>query len=39
MYAINNPIKNLHHITLSVGSAQEDYDFHTKVLSLKSVNS
>ena len=37
MYAINNPIKNLHHITLSVGSAQEDYDFHTKVLSLKSV--
>jgi glyoxalase family protein len=26
-----------HHITLCVGSAQEDYDFHTKVLSLKSV--
>ncbi|SDI50609.1 glyoxalase family protein [Paraburkholderia steynii] len=26
-----------HHITLCVGGAQEDYDFHTKVLSLKSV--
>jgi catechol 2,3-dioxygenase-like lactoylglutathione lyase family enzyme len=29
-------LKN-HHITLSVGTAQEDYDFHTKVLGLKSV--
>jgi len=26
-----------HHITLCVGGAQEDYDFHTKVLGLKSV--
>ncbi|MBP0589411.1 VOC family protein [Paraburkholderia sp. LEh10] len=26
-----------HHITLCTGGAQEDYDFHTKVLSLKSV--
>lgn len=37
MYQIDNPIQKIHHITLSVGSAQEDYDFHTKVLSLKSV--
>jgi glyoxalase family protein len=26
-----------HHVTLCVGSAQEDYDFHTGLLSLKSV--
>ncbi|MEM7542518.1 MAG: glyoxalase [Pseudomonadota bacterium] len=26
-----------HHITISTGDAQEDYDFHTKVLGLKSV--
>lgn len=26
-----------HHITLATGDAQEDYDFHTKVLGLKSV--
>jgi glyoxalase family protein len=30
-------IRRHHHITLCVGTAQEDYDFHTKVLSLKSV--
>ena len=30
-------IRRHHHITLCVGGAQEDYDFHTKVLSLKSV--
>jgi glyoxalase family protein len=30
-------IQRHHHITLCVGTAQEDYDFHTKVLSLKSV--
>jgi glyoxalase family protein len=30
-------IKRHHHITLCVGGAQEDYDFHTKVLGLKSV--
>ena len=30
-------IQRHHHITLCVGDAQEDYDFHTKVLSLKSV--
>lgn len=26
-----------HHITLATGGAQEDYDFHTKVLGMKSV--
>lgn len=26
-----------HHITIATGDAQEDYDFHTKVLGLKSV--
>lgn len=30
-------IERHHHITLCVGTAQQDYDFHTKVLSLKSV--
>ncbi|MFM0658082.1 VOC family protein [Paraburkholderia sediminicola] len=33
----NHTIQRHHHITLCVGTAQEDYDFHTKVLSLKSV--
>lgn len=31
------PIRRHHHVTLCSGGAQEDYDFHTKVLSLKSV--
>src|SRR3954447_8477385 len=26
-----------HHLTMSVGPAQEDYDFHTKVLGMRSV--
>jgi glyoxalase family protein len=30
-------IERHHHITLCVGVAQEDYDFHTQVLGLKSV--
>lgn len=30
-------IRRHHHITLCTGGVQEDYDFHTKVLSLKSV--
>jgi len=30
-------IERHHHVTLCVGTAQQDYDFHTKVLSLKSV--
>src|SRR6202521_946694 len=30
-------IRRHHHITLCVGGAQEDYDFHTQVLGLKSV--
>lgn len=33
----NPHILSHHHITLNVGTAQEDYDFHTKVLGLKSV--
>jgi glyoxalase family protein len=33
----NDQIRRHHHITLNVGGAQEDYDFHTKVLGLKSV--
>jgi glyoxalase family protein len=35
--SVNQYIKRHHHLTLSVGSGQEDYDFHTKVLGLKSV--
>jgi len=30
-------IERHHHITLCTGGAQEDYDFHTKVLAMKSV--
>ena len=33
----NPHIQRHHHLTLSVGGAQEDYDFHTKVLGLKNV--
>jgi glyoxalase family protein len=33
----NRDIKRHHHLTLSVGLAQEDYDFHTKLLGLKSI--
>lgn len=34
----NEPgLQRHHHITLNVGGAQEDYDFHTQVLGLKSV--
>jgi glyoxalase family protein len=33
----NRDIKRHHHLTLNVGVAQEDYDFHTKVLALKSI--
>ncbi|HEY4215249.1 MAG TPA: hydroxyquinol 1,2-dioxygenase [Steroidobacteraceae bacterium] len=33
----NQYIKRHHHLTLSVGNGQEDYDFHTQVLGLKSV--
>jgi glyoxalase family protein len=34
---VSSAIKRHHHLTLCVGDAQEDYDFHTKVLGLKSV--
>ena len=30
-------VQRHHHITLATGDAQEDYDFHTKILGLKSV--
>ncbi|HZU83019.1 MAG TPA: hydroxyquinol 1,2-dioxygenase [Polyangiaceae bacterium] len=33
----NRDIRGHHHLTLNVGVAQEDYDFHTKVLGLKSI--
>ncbi len=33
----NDHIRRHHHITLNVGTVQEDYDFHTKLLGLKSV--
>jgi glyoxalase family protein len=33
----NTLINRHHHLTLSVGVGQEDYDFHTKILGLKSI--
>jgi len=30
-------LNGMHHITLCVGDAQEDYDFHTQILGLRSV--
>ncbi len=33
----NRDIRRHHHLTLNVGVAQDDYDFHTKVLGLKSI--
>jgi glyoxalase family protein len=33
----NTFIQRHHHLTLNVGGAQEDYDFHTQILGLKSV--
>lgn len=30
-------VRGTHHLTLSVGSAQEDYDFHTQLLGLKVI--
>ena len=30
-------ISGTHHLTFCVGTAQEDYDFHTQILGLKSV--
>ena len=35
--SVNKYIQRHHHLTLSVGNGQENYDFHTKVLGLKSV--
>jgi glyoxalase family protein len=33
----NKAIQRHHHVTLCVGDAQEDYDFHTELLGMKSV--
>ena len=30
-------IRRHHHLTMCTGGVQDDYDFHTKVLGLKSV--
>ncbi len=30
-------ISRHHHITIATGEAQEDYDFHTQILGMKSV--
>lgn len=35
--SVNTFIQRHHHPTLCVGPAQEDYDFHTQILGLKSV--
>jgi len=35
--SLNEFIQRHHHVTLNVGGAQEDFDFHTKVLGLKNV--
>jgi glyoxalase family protein len=37
MSDVSTNIQRHHHITLCVGGAQEDYDFHTDVLGMKSV--
>jgi glyoxalase family protein len=34
---VNRDIRRHHHLTLNVGVAQEDYDFHTKLLGLRSI--
>ena len=33
----SSPIIGFHHITMNVGGAQEDYDFHVKLLGLRMV--
>lgn len=30
-------VRGNHHLTMSVGGAQEDYDFHTRVLGMRSI--
>lgn len=37
MTAPESAVQRHHHLTLCVGDAQEDYDFHTQVLDMKSV--
>lgn len=33
----NPHMQRVHHITLNVGTPQEDYDFHTKLLGMRSI--
>jgi glyoxalase family protein len=33
----SSPIIGFHHITMNTGGAQEDYDFHVKLLGLRMV--
>jgi glyoxalase family protein len=35
--AETSPIRGYHHVTLCVGSAREDYDFHVKLLGLRMI--
>jgi glyoxalase family protein len=37
MTSPDTAIERHHHLTICAGDAQEDYDFHTKVLGMKSV--
>jgi glyoxalase family protein len=34
---MDTPVRSHHHLTLCVGGAQEDYDFHVKTLGLRNV--
>ena len=34
---METPVRSHHHLTLCVGGAQEDYDFHVKTLGLRNV--
>jgi glyoxalase family protein len=33
----SSPIVGFHHTTMNVGGAQDDYDFHVKLLGLRTV--
>lgn len=37
MAGAESAIQRHHHLTLCVGDARQDYDFHTAVLGMKSV--
>src|SRR5262250_183742 len=34
---MDTPVRSHHHLTLCVGGAQEDYDFHVKTLGLRNI--